>query len=153
MTPGKNHPLLMPGALSDDSSSPSMHRLSQLCAPSSCLATDNGLLPSHHLSDAIVDSSSTAVCRCFSWNSKCSPLSKELLTSAFLSEFSPFCDSHCLLPLDTSDISPHSLESALSAITDGSLKPYCDDNNDPKWAKAMASPEHKFWIAGTCEEL
>jgi len=38
-------------------------------------------------------------------------------------------------------------------MTDGSLKPYCDDDNDPKWAKAMASPEHEYWIAGAYEEL
>jgi len=84
---------------------------------------------------------------------KCSPLSNDLLTSAFLSEFAPFCDSHSLLPLDISDISPYSLDSALSAIADGSLEPYCDDDDNPKWAEAMASPEHKFWIAGAREEL
>ena len=55
--------------------------------------------------------------------------------------------------MDTSDISPHSLESALSAITDGSLEPYCDDDDDPKWAEAMASPECKFWVAGVHKEL
>jgi hypothetical protein len=81
------------------------------------------------------------------------PLSDGLLTSAFLSEFSPFHNSHCLLPLDISDISPHSLDSALSAIADSSLEPYCDDDDDLKWAEVMMSSEHKFWITSTCEEL
>ena len=115
--------------------------------------TNDGLLPSRRLSNAILDSSSAAVHRRLSRTANHSPLSDELLTSAFLSEFSPFHDSHYLLPLDTSDISPHSLESALSSIADGSLEPYYDDDNDPKWAEAMASPEREFWIAGTCEEL
>ncbi len=115
---------------------------------------DDGLLPSHHLSKAISDSASAATHQHLSQASMCSPLSGELLTSAFLSRFSPFHDSHCLLPLDTSDISPHSLNSALSAITDGSLEPYCDnDDDDPKWAEAMVSVEREFWIAGTCNEL
>jgi hypothetical protein len=74
-------------------------------------------------------------------------------TSAFLSKFTPFRDSHSLLPLDTSNLSPHSLDSALSAIADGSLEPYYDDDDDPKWAKAMTSPERKYWIAGARDEL
>ena len=93
----------------------------------------------------MADAASVAA-RCHSSHlAKCLPLGNQLLTSAFLSEFSPFCDSHTLLPLDTSDLSPHSLESALSAITNGSLKPYYDANDDdPKWAEAIASPECKF---------
>ncbi len=38
-------------------------------------------------------------------------------------------------------------------MADGSLEPYCDDNDDPKWDEAMASPEREFWIAGAREEL
>jgi len=85
--------------------------------------------------------------------SKHSPLDDNLLTSAFLSEFSPFCDSYDLLPLDTSDISPNSLESTLSAIADGSLEPFYDDDDNPTWAEAMALLKRKFWIASTREEL
>ena len=96
----------------------------------------------------------SAAARCYSSRaSKHSPLDDNLLTSALLSEFSPFRDSHDLLPLDTSDISPHSLKSALSAIADGSLEPFYNDDDNPTWAEAMASPEREFWIAGTCEEL
>ena len=136
------------------SSDPSVCQSTHSCAPSSYLATDDGLLPSRHLSEAISDSASAAARWHLSWTSKHSPLSDGLLTSAFLSKFSPFRDLHCLLSLNTSDISPHSLDSALSAIADGSLEPYCDDDNDnPKWAKVMVSPEHEFWIASTHEEL
>jgi len=45
------------------------------------------------------------------------------------------------------------LESTLSAIADSSLEPYHNDDDDPKWAKAMAFPECEFWIAGAYEEL
>ena len=58
-----------------------------------------------------------------------------------------------LVPLDASDISPHSLDSALLAIADGSLEPYCNDDDKPKWAKVMASPKCKFWIASTRDKL
>jgi hypothetical protein len=117
------------------------------------MATDDGLLPSRRLSEAIADSASAAARLHSSRASKRSPFSDELLTSAFLSEFAPFRDSHSLVPLDTSDISAHSLDSALSAIADGSLEPYCDDDDEPKWAEAMASPEREFWIAGARDEL
>jgi len=93
---------------------------------------DDGLLLSRRLSDAVADSASAGAWLHSSCASKRSPLSEELLTSVFLSEFTPFCDSHSLLPLDASEISLHSLNSALSAIADGSLKPYCDDDDDPK---------------------
>jgi hypothetical protein len=110
-------------------------------------------MPSRRLSEAISASVSAAARRQSSRSSNLSPLSGELLTSAFLSEFAPFRDSHSLVPLDISHISPHSLDSALSAINDGSLEPYCDDDDDPKWAEAMASPEREFWVAGAREEL
>ena len=79
--------------------------------------------------------------------------SDQLLTVAFLAEFSPFWDSHSLIPLDLSDLSPYSLDGALAAITDGLLEPLLDNDNDPKWAKAMASPEREFWIAGAQDDL
>ncbi len=100
-----------------------------------------------------MDSASAAAHHHSSHTSKRSPFGDQLLTSAFLSEFSPFHDSHSLLPLDISDLSPHSLESALSAMLDGSLKPFCNNDNDSKWAKAMALPEHEYWIAGAHKEL
>jgi hypothetical protein len=149
----------MPGPDDLDSShtAPSLHQSNRSRAPSSRLATDNGLLPSCHLSEAISDSTSAAACKHSSWTSKCSPLSNEisdrLLTVAFLLEFSPFWESHSLVPLDLSNLSPYSLNGALAAITDGSLEPLLDDDDDPKWAEAMASPEHEFWIAGARDEL
>jgi hypothetical protein len=58
-----------------------------------------------------------------------------------------------LIPLDISDISPYSLHRALAAIADSSLEPLCEDDDDPKWAEAMASTDQEFWIAGAWEEL
>ena len=58
-----------------------------------------------------------------------------------------------MIPLDISDISPYSLDGALAAIADSSLEPLCEDNDDPKWAEAMASTDQEFWIAGAREEL
>jgi hypothetical protein len=46
--------------------------------------------------------------------------------------------------LDISDITPYSLNSALLAIADSSLEPYCNDDDNPKWAEAMVSPECEF---------
>jgi hypothetical protein len=159
ISPGENRHMLTPGPDDSDSShtAPSLCQSNRLCAPSSRLATDNGLLPSHHLSEAISDSTSAAARKHSSWTSKHSPLSDkisdQLLTVAFLSEFSPFRESHSLIPLDLSDLTPYSLNGALATIADGSLEPLLDDDDDPKWAKAMASLECEFWIAGTWDEL
>jgi hypothetical protein len=159
ISPGENRHMLMPGPDDLDSShtAPSLRRSNHSCTPSSRLAMDDGLLPSHRLSEAISDSTSAAAHKHSSWTSKRSPLSNEisdqLLTVAFLSEFSPFRESHSLIPLDLSDLSPYSLNGALAAIADGSLEPLLDDDDNPKWAEAMASPECEFWIAGAQDEL
>ena len=153
-SPGENCHMLTPnspnlGPASDTSSSlPSVRRSSRSRALSSHIATNNGLLPSHRLADAISDASASTQHRRLSRTSKSSPLSNQLLTVAFLSEFIPYHESHSLLPLDTSNISPHSLDSALATIADSNLEPVYDNNDDPKWADAMASPEREFWIAG-----
>jgi transposase InsO family protein len=158
-SPGENHHMLTPnspnlGPASDTSSSlPSVRRSSRSHAPSSHIATNDGLLPSRRLADAISDAPASTQHQRLSRTSKSSPLSDQLLTVAFLSEFIPYRESHSLLPLDTSNISPHSLDSALAAIADGDLEPVYDDDDDPKWANTMASPEREFWIAGAREEL
>jgi hypothetical protein len=41
----------------------------------------------------------------------------------------------------------------LLAITDGSLEPSANSDDDPLWAEVMASPEREFWIAGACDEI
>jgi len=55
--------------------------------------------------------------------------------------------------LDTSVITSYSLDGTLAAIANGSLEPLCKDDDDPKWAEAMASSEQEYWIAGAHEEL
>jgi hypothetical protein len=57
------------------------------------------------------------------------------------------------MPLDLSDLSPYSLDGALATISNSLLEPLLDNDDDPKWAKAMASPECEFWIAGAQDEL
>ncbi len=61
-SPGENRPVLMPGSdhLDHSSSSPSLRRSSHSHAPSSRLAMDDNLLPSHCLSETISDSASAA---------------------------------------------------------------------------------------------
>jgi len=101
---------------------------------------NDGLIPGHHLVDTISNSSSSTDCLCHLRAAKqTSPLDDRAL--ALLSKFSPFVDSHCL---DLCDVTPVPLNSVLSAITDGSLKPHAETDDDPLWAKAMASPEHEF---------
>ena len=45
------------------------------------------------------------------------------------------------------------VNSVLLAITDGSLEPSTDLDDDPLWSEAMASPEREYWITGTHDEL
>jgi hypothetical protein len=147
---------ISPNLSHNSNSSPSLPSVCQSnrsCAPSSRIASNDCLLPDRLLTDAISDAASSAERRRLSRTSKSSLLSEQLLTVAFLSEFSPFHESHSLLPLDTSDLSPHSLDSALATIADGDLEPVYDDDDDPTWAEAMASPEREFWVAGAREEL
>lgn len=70
---------------------------------------------------------------------------------AFLAKFSPFCDSHNLLPLDMSFTDAISIPDLVTAIADGSLEPELED--EPKWHKALQSPEREYWIAGGHDEV
>jgi len=104
------------------------------------------------LADAISDSTASADClRRSRISTRTSHLDEH--TSAFLTEFTPFLDLHSLLPLDLSDIPPATIDSMLSAITDGSLEPSTKLDDDPLWSEAMASPEWEYWIAGAHDEL
>jgi Reverse transcriptase (RNA-dependent DNA polymerase) len=69
-----------------------------------------------------------------------------------LAEFSPLRDSHEIFPLSLL-IQNLTVPEALSALADGSLEPVLDSDDNPSWASAIASPEHKYWIVGTRDEL
>ena len=74
--------------------------------------------------------------------------------SAFITEFAPVRDTHCLVPLSLAF--PHStytVSDALSAISTGDTDTILDSDDDPLWASAMSSPEREYWIAGAREEL
>ena len=75
------------------------------------------------------------------------PLNDDHAT-AFISLFSPMCDSHDLLPIDACiGHNLSTIDEVLTALTDGSIEPVVDLDNEPSWAKALASPEHEYWIA------
>jgi hypothetical protein len=40
------------------------------------------------------------------------------------------------------------VEEVLSAISDGSIEPILNNDDDPSWADVMASLECKYWVAG-----
>lgn len=46
-----------------------------------------------------------------------------------------------------------SIDEVLAALTNGSIKPTVDPDNEPLWAQAIASNEQEYWIAGGCNEL
>ena len=83
-----------------------------------------------------------------------SPYLRDAHTSAFLAEFAPLSESHYLFPVD---VIPPTLDSSvgevLSAISTGSTDLTLDPDDDPLWAKAIASPEREYWVAGAREEL
>ena len=46
-----------------------------------------------------------------------------------------------------------SIDSVLTALSNGSLEPSAIDDDEPSWAQAMASNEHEYWISGGWDEL
>ena len=131
------------------SADPPLCRSTRLRFPYSCTATLDGLLPNPRVAAAISDPS---------------PPSPPIATSlahdnddgnvlAFLAEFVPYCDTHYLLPLDVPSSDFLSAPEVLVAAEDGSLEPELDVDNDPLWSKALASPEHEYWIAGAHDEI
>lgn len=142
-----------------------LRRSSRLRFSSSRTATNDGLLPDSRLSSALSDSAASSA-RIRAARSPGLPSIHEAnlssfidnlpsndFTHAFLSEFSDFRFTHDLLPLVLPDDFDDPLDAFLSDIETGSLVPSCDDNDDPSWMEAMASPEREFWIAGAREEL
>jgi hypothetical protein len=75
-------------------------------------------------------------------------------TATFLSKFAPIHDTHDLIPADLCfESHPYSVNEVLAALSDGSLEPSIDSDNDPTWVQAMASDEQEYWIAGGHNEL
>ena len=70
---------------------------------------------------------------------------------AFLAEFSPFCNSHNLLPLDVASTDATSIPSFVAAIADGFLEP--DLKDEPKWHEALQLPKREYWIARGHDEI
>jgi hypothetical protein len=70
---------------------------------------------------------------------------------AFLAEFSPFCNSHDLLPLNVTSTDATSVPDLIAAIADGSLE--LDLEDELKWHEALRSPEREYWIAGGHDEV
>jgi hypothetical protein len=135
---------------------PALRCSAHVPAPLSCTATHDGLAPSPRLSTIMADITATALHRqeehaahrAAQWDDH---------TDAFLSEFAPFCDTHHLIPtdLDLDDQAPFfpSVDEVLSTMSDGTLEPTLDTDDDPSWPEALASPEREYWIAGVCDEL
>ena len=72
----------------------------------------------------------------------------------FLTQFASVCDSHYLISVSVVPTSPSSsIPKVLSAISNGETETTLDDNDDPLWASALASPEREYWISGARDEL
>ena len=74
------------------------------------------------------------------------------LASAFLSEYSPIRDTHDLFHLSISP-SSSTIDHALLSLSNGTLVPVPESDDDPLWSKALASPEREYWIAGARDEI
>ena len=74
-------------------------------------------------------------------------------TAAFLSEYADVRDTHDLIPADIYLEGLTSVDEVLAALSDGSIQPTIDIDDEPSWAEAMASDEREYWIAGGREEL
>jgi hypothetical protein len=72
---------------------------------------------------------------------------------AFLVEFAPVRDTHALVAVDLDLVGDFSIDDALAGLSDGSIEPKSDTNDDPSWQEALASLEREYWIAGGREEL
>jgi len=134
---------------------PLLHHLPCTPVPFSCEDSCNGLLPDSRLPGALSDVCTSAL-HC---QEECTTLCAMQLddhTQAFLAEFAPLHQTHLLLAVDldqNSSFSSLSIDDVLSALSDGTIEPVLDSSDEPSWAQALASPEHKYWIAGGCNEL
>jgi hypothetical protein len=69
-------------------------------------------------------------------------------TMAFLTEYSPLCESHDLIPMELPTDAEPTIDEVLAAIADGTMEPEIDPDDEPKWADTIALPEREYWIAG-----
>ena len=76
----------------------------------------------------------------------------QALTAAFLDKFSPLATTHSLLPLLLHPTNS-SVNHILSALTDGSLEPSFESDDDPSWTDAVNLSEHESWIASAHKEI
>ena len=60
---------------------------------------------------------------------------------------------HELLPADFCFKDVMSVDEVLNALSDGTLEPTLDADDELTWAQAMASDEREYWIAGRRDEL
>src|SRR6266702_596646 len=132
---------------------PILRRSSRIPIPANRVTSNDGLTHGSRLSAAMADIRSSGVRRQEERSSRRATPSGDH-TTAFISLFSPMRDSHDLLPADI--CAGHGLTSVdevLAALTDGSIEPTVDLDDEPSWGKALASPEREYWIAGGREEL
>jgi hypothetical protein len=47
----------------------------------------------------------------------------------------------------------YSVDDTLAGLSDGTIEPESNANDDPSWQEALASPDREYWIAGGREEL
>src|SRR6266702_70959 len=128
-------------------------RTTRILTPSNQLTNNDGLAPISCLSAALSDFCSAAI-HCQEERSSRRATSSNDHTTAFISLFAPMRDSHDLIPLDT--LSNHGLtlvDEVLTALTNGSVEPEVDLDDEPSWGKAMASPECEYWVARSREEI
>lgn len=72
----------------------------------------------------------------------------------FLEEYAPVRKTHDLFPTNILVKGPPpSVDNVLTALSNGTIQPISDDDDEPLWAQAMASPECEYWVAGMHEEL
>ena len=149
----------------DTSVIPPLRRSSRTRFSSAQEVTNDGLLLNSRLASAISDSAALSARMCTTRSLRLSSVPEAHLstfiddlpsydfTHAFLSEFSDFCNTHDLLPLDLPPRCDLPLDVFLSDVKTGSFEPRCDTDDDPSWQEALVSPEREYWIAGACDEL
>ena len=79
---------------------------------------------------------------------------KQNKIEAFLTEYAHVHETHCLLSVPLTCFTAQlSVDDALAALSSGDAEPLLDEDDDPAWATALASPDREYWIAGACDEI
>jgi len=66
------------------------------------------------------------------------------LHAAFLTSYSPVCNTHDLLPADVPLEGFLSISEVLTTLSDGTLHLSSPKDDNPSWAAALASLEHEY---------